>query len=104
MELPNINFTTKTISMIAKRALFEGRVQGVGFRYTIKQLAMGFDVVGWVKNLPDGSVELQLMGEEEEVEEFLREIVEESSMARNIKDMHALEIPPLDDAKGFRII
>jgi acylphosphatase len=104
MELPNINFTTKTISMIAKRALFEGRVQGVGFRYTIKQLAMGFDVVGWVKNLPDGSVELQLMGEEDEVEEFLREIVEESSMARNIKDMHTQEIPPLDDAKGFRMI
>ena len=84
--------------------MFEGRVQGVGFRYSIKQLALGFDVVGGVKNLPDGRVELQLMGEEEEVEEFLREIAEESAMARNIKQMHVDEIPPLTDAKGFRII
>lgn len=104
MELPNTNFTTKTISMISKRALFEGRVQGVGFRYTIKQLAMGFDIVGGVKNLPDGRVELELMGEEEEVEEFLREIVEECAMARNITDMHTEDMPPLHNAKGFRII
>ena len=90
--------------MIAKRALFEGRVQGVGFRYSIKQLAMGFDIVGWAKNLADGQVELQLMGEEEEVEEFLREIIEESAMARNIKEMRAEEIPLLEDAKGFRIL
>lgn len=90
--------------MITKRALFEGRVQGVGFRYSIKQLALGFDVVGWVKNLTDGRVELQLMGEELEVEEFLREITEESSMARNVKAMHIEDTPPLTDAKGFRII
>jgi len=90
--------------MIAKRVIFEGRVQGVGFRYTMKQLAMGYDIVGWVKNLPDGRVELELMGEEEEVEEFLREIVEESPMARNIKEFYCEEIPSLADAKGFRII
>ncbi len=89
--------------MIAKRALFEGRVQGVGFRYAVKQIAMGFDIVGWVKNLPEGSVELTLMGEEEEVEEFLQEIVEESAMAHNIKDMSSHEIPLLENAKGFII-
>lgn len=90
--------------MIAQRALFEGRVQGVGFRYSIKQLAMGFDIVGGIKNLADGSVELQLMGEEDEVEEFLKEIIEESSMARNIKEMRAEEIPLLEGVKGFRIL
>jgi len=89
--------------MIAKRAIFEGRVQGVGFRYAVKQLAMGFDVVGWVKNLPDGTVEMQLMGEEDEVEEFLKEIVEESAMAHNIKNMYAEKIPLLENVKNFTI-
>lgn len=90
--------------MIAKRVYFEGRVQGVGFRYSVKQLAMGFDVTGWVKNLVDGRVELQLMGEEEEVEEFIHELVEESTMARNITDVQASEIPLLENVRGFRIV
>ena len=90
--------------MISKRATFEGRVQGVGFRYAVKQIAMGFDVVGTVKNLPEGSVELDLMGEEEEVEEFLKEIVEESAMAHYIKDMHTHDIPDLENVRGFTIV
>ena len=48
--------------MIAKKIIFSGRVQGVGFRYTTKEVATGYDVVGSVKNLPDGSVELLIMG------------------------------------------
>ncbi len=89
--------------MISKRAIFEGRVQGVGFRYAAKQLAMGFDVVGTIKNLPEGTVELNMMGEEEEIEEFLKEIIEESTMAHYIKDVHISGIPPLEGAKGFTI-
>ena len=38
--------------------IFSGRVQGVGFRYTSNQIAWRFDVTGWVKNLPDGSVQM----------------------------------------------
>ena len=89
--------------MIAKRAIYEGRVQGVGFRYTVKQIAMGYDVVGDVKNLADGTVELNLMGEEDEVEEFLSEIVDESTLAHHIKDTNAVEIPLLENVKGFTI-
>jgi acylphosphatase len=89
--------------MIAKRVIFEGRVQGVGFRYTVKQLAMGFDVIGDVKNLPDGTVELNLMGEEEEVDEFIREIVDESTLSHYIKDLHSTEIPLLENIRGFTI-
>ncbi|MBK1829155.1 acylphosphatase [Verrucomicrobiaceae bacterium R5-34] len=89
--------------MIAKRVIFEGRVQGVGFRYATKQLAMGFDVCGWVKNLPEGTVEMQLMGEEEEVDEFIKEIVEESAMAHHIQNVYSEEISLLDDVKGFTI-
>lgn len=89
--------------MISKRAIFEGRVQGVGFRYAVKQIALGFDVCGWVKNLPDGTVELHINGEEEEIDEFFREIVEESAMAHNIKNMYANETDLQENAKGFVI-
>ncbi|RYD46311.1 MAG: acylphosphatase [Verrucomicrobiaceae bacterium] len=89
--------------MIAKQVIFEGRVQGVGFRYTVKELARGFDVVGWVKNLPDGTVELQAMGEKDELESFIREIAEESNVAHHIRNMTTVKIPLLDSCTGFRI-
>jgi acylphosphatase len=89
--------------MIAKRVIFEGRVQGVGFRYTVKDLSRGFDLCGWVKNLPDGSVELQVMGEPDEVDSFIREITVESPVARNIKNHYADQIPLLENRAGFRV-
>lgn len=89
--------------MIARRVIFEGRVQGVGFRYTTKDLAKGFEVCGTVRNLPDGAVELQVMGERDEVEGFLKEIAEESPLSHHIKGMHVTNIPPLEGVKGFTI-
>ncbi|MGJ8676150.1 MAG: acylphosphatase [Akkermansiaceae bacterium] len=89
--------------MIAKRVIFEGRVQGVGFRYTVKDLSKGFDITGSVKNLPEGSVELIAIGEVGEVKEFIEEITEESTMAHNIKSMTSEEILLPEDVKGFSI-
>jgi acylphosphatase len=83
--------------------IFEGRVQGVGFRYTTKDIAKGFEVCGTVKNLPEGTVEMEVMGEREEVEAFLKEIAEESALAHHIKGMHVKNIPPLEGVKGFTI-
>ncbi len=51
--------------------LYAGRVQGVGFRVTVRQLACGYDVVGTVRNLPDGRVELIAEGTRSELEAFL---------------------------------
>ena len=90
--------------MKAKRVIFEGRVQGVGFRYTTKDLARGFDVLGTVKNLPDKTVELIISGEDEEVEEFLRELVEDSAVAHHITEVRQEVIDPLPDLKGFTIV
>ena len=89
--------------MSTKRIIFSGKVQGVGFRYTTKEIALGFDVCGWVKNLFDGTVEMHVMGEDEEVDDYLREIIEESTVARFIKDVKIDDIPPLENAAGFRI-
>lgn len=89
--------------MLAKQVIFEGRVQGVGFRYTVKDLSRGFDVCGWVKNLDDGSVELLVMGEPGEVEDFIKEIAEESNVAHHIKNLTARKIPLLENCSGFTI-
>jgi len=55
---------------------FSGRVQGVGFRFTCRQIAKGFSVTGYVKNLDDGRVEMMVEGERAEIEEFLKAIGE----------------------------
>ena len=51
--------------------IFSGRVQGVGFRYTSKQVARRFDVTGWVKNLPDGTVQMIVEGLPDELESYV---------------------------------
>ncbi len=58
-------------------AFFSGTVQGVGFRYTTQQLARRFPVTGFVKNLPNGQVELVAEGEERKLQEFLADLKEE---------------------------
>jgi acylphosphatase len=88
--------------MVAKRVLYEGRVQGVGFRFSVKSITTGYDVVGSVKNLIDGRVELEIQGEESEVEEFLQAILD-SHLRRHISRFVVHEIPLKKGIKGFEI-
>jgi acylphosphatase len=88
--------------MIGRQVFYEGRVQGVGFRFTVKQLARGYDVIGWVQNLDDGRVEMQCSGELEEVEAFLEAIVE-SQLKAHIRSVTASPIPALTGVRGFEI-
>lgn len=53
---------------------FTGRVQGVGFRFTSCNVARGFDVAGYVKNLPDGRVECVVEGDKAEVRRFIKDV------------------------------
>jgi acylphosphatase len=62
--------------MISLQVFYEGRVQGVGFRFTVRHIAKGFDVTGWVRNLPDGRVELQATGDEDELRTFLDQVAQ----------------------------
>ncbi len=88
--------------MIARHVFYEGRVHGVGFRFTCKQIARGYEVVGWVRNLPDGRVELQCSGEADEVEGFLGAIME-SELKSHIRGVTAKPIPPPPGLRGFEI-
>jgi acylphosphatase len=90
--------------MAAKQVFYSGRVQGVGFRYAVKRIAGGFEVIGWVRNLPDGRVELQAMSEEaDELTGFLQAI-KDSSLGGNIRSVEEHSIPPLAGVRGFSIV
>jgi acylphosphatase len=88
--------------MISKRVYYQGHVQGVGFRYVVRSLATGFEVVGSVKNLIDGRVELEVQGDAEEVDQFLEAILD-SPLRRHITRFVVQETPAKSGLKGFEI-
>ncbi len=90
--------------MTAKHILFSGRVQGVGFRYSTKRIASGFDVTGWIKNLPDGRVELLAQAlEADELDAFLEDI-QQSSLGSHIKQREVNAIAAEPNLRGFSIL
>ena len=74
--------------------IFIGRVQGVGFRYTVDRIARHFEVTGYVRNLSDSNVELVAEGEETVLKDFLKAVCE-SPMKRNIQNIK--EDSPVED-------
>ena len=84
------------------QVFFEGHVQGVGFRYTVRHIAKGFDVTGWVRNLRDGRVEMQVDGSDDEVEAFLKTITE-SELRAHIKKQQVTPLPDAGPMHGFEI-
>lgn len=80
---------------------YSGRVQGVGFRYTVANLAQRYTVRGYVRNLPDGRVELVLEGEESELEQLARQISE--TMEGFIRQVHLNTAPATGEFAGFSI-
>ena len=75
--------------MIRYTVYFGGRVQGVGFRYTARRIASGFEVAGYVQNLPDGRVRLIGEGEKDQLKGLVDAICQD--MQGYIKK-HSIEI------------
>ena len=71
--------------MIRRQYLASGRVQGVGFRATTASVARGFPVVGFVRNLSDGRVEIVVEAEPEQVDAFIEAV--QAVMAANISHL-----------------
>jgi acylphosphatase len=88
--------------MISLRIFYEGSVQGVGFRWSVQHVAKGFDVSGWVKNLADGRVEMQVSGEENEIRAFLDAIMQSELRGHIRKQTETKSEEPVT-AHGFEI-
>jgi len=78
-------------------------VQNVGFRYTAKTVAAGFEVTGSVRNLPDGRVELVAEGARRELEAF-REAIRGAGLAGFIRDETVDWSDAQNDFRGFEIV
>jgi acylphosphatase len=83
--------------------LYSGDVQGVGFRYTVKSVATGFEVTGTVRNLPNGRVQLVAEGCRQELEAF-RRAIRESGLDHFIRDEDITWAEPRSDFRGFEIV
>jgi acylphosphatase len=87
---------------LRRRILYEGQVQGVGFRMTARRLSTGFPVAGYVKNLPDGRVELVAEGDPSSLIAFLTAIHREfGDMIRQVEEIP--EDPIAEPHVGFTI-
>ena len=62
-----------------QRVIFQGRVQGVGFRARTRSIAACYAVTGWVRNEPDGTVMLEAQADEHTLETFLNELRKKTS-------------------------
>ncbi len=82
---------------------YSGRVQGVGFRYTAKQTAAGFELTGTVRNLPDGRVELIAEGSRDELDAF-RTALHDAGLAGFIRDEQVTWADAENKFRGFEIV
>jgi acylphosphatase len=85
----------------AKYVIFSGEVQGVGFRYTCHRIAGRYNVAGYVRNLPDGSVEMFLQGPGPDVDACLQDVQE--AFAGYIRETRVEEAPYDARQRSFRI-
>lgn len=87
--------------MERRRVSYSGSVQGVGFRATTRSVAARFAVSGWVRNQPDGRVQLEAQGDPAELDRFLAAV--RDHLSRHIRHESADPIPAVEDETGFAI-
>ena len=86
--------------MVRKHIFFSGNVQGVGFRYRSFYIAQSLGLTGWVENLWDGRVEMEVQGTREEIREMVERLSQQSFV--EIEGIESKEIP-LEDEFGFHV-
>jgi acylphosphatase len=87
--------------MIARHITFTGRVQGVGFRFTARRAASRRQLTGYVRNMPNGSVEMLAQGRPEDVDDCIQDIKE--YFLGYIREAKIAEIPPDPKYTDFNI-
>lgn len=86
--------------MVRRHIYFSGRVQGVGFRFQASWAAKRLDLTGWVRNLDDGCVEMEVQGEPHVIDRMLEALREDSFI--RISDIDSVEIPLEEGERKFR--
>ncbi len=86
--------------MIRKKIIFYGDVQGVGFRWRARHAAELYSCTGWVRNEWDGSVLMEIQGEESDIDQVIISI--EAGRYVEITGMDARTIPVVKDERGFQ--
>ena len=89
------------MAVIQAHTIFKGHVQGVGFRFTAQRLATNLGVCGWVKNLPNGDVEIVAEAEQPAVDVFLEKI--RNHFSRYIVDEKIQIVQPVTRLNDFDI-
>ncbi|MCA0968974.1 acylphosphatase [Halobacillus litoralis] len=90
--------------MERRHYIVHGRVQGVGFRATIQQTAKQLDLVGWVKNKPDGTVELEAQGEQEKLDDLQHELEKGPTPFASVRHLDVSTVAIEKEEKKFRVI
>ncbi|MHC4482519.1 MAG: acylphosphatase [Planctomycetota bacterium] len=85
----------------AKHIIFTGRVQGVGFRFTALDIANRYRLTGWVRNQPDGTVEMIAQGPPDDISDCIQDIQE--SFGGYIRETKIEEISPDPQYIDFKI-
>ena len=85
------------------QVLYSGTVQGVGFRYSVKSVANGFEVAGTVRNLADGRVELLAEGPKAELDAF-RQGIRDSGLDHFIQKEDVIWNEAKNEFRGFDIV
>ncbi len=88
--------------MIRRHMIISGDVQGVGFRYRANYAARNLGITGYVRNLYNGKVELEIQGERELLSRFLSEV--DSGRYIHIDDIESKNIPVVDDERSFKVL
>ena len=86
----------------SRRFLVRGRVQGVGFRWFVEREAQILGIAGWVRNDPDGSVEVLAIGTPEQLS-GLRSRLEEGPRAARVDDVEESEAEPVAGLNSFQV-
>ena len=86
---------------VRKHMLFKGRVQGVGFRFVASYSAVNIGVTGWIQNLWDGSVEMEVQGTSHQINLLLQKLYESPYI--QIEDIDVEKIP-LKEESEFRVL
>lgn len=80
--------------------VFTGRVQGVGFRYTAQMKATEYGLTGWVRNLDNGDVDMEVQGDPDAIHGLLRDLRSAGRWIR-IDDYSQKEIPIIPGERDF---